>query len=84
MSTITITLKDTPTGGVSVHTDLTPIVGSPCTPAQSTALEIIARTKRQWGISMPPQLHEVDIDAVHRHRDGVVAQHSADGGIKNV
>jgi hypothetical protein len=50
MSTITITLSDTTTGGVSVHTDFTPTVGAPCTPAQSTALEIITRTKRQWGM----------------------------------
>lgn len=81
MPTVTITLSDTPTGSVAVHTDFTPNVGAPCTPAQSTALEIITRTKRQWGIAPPPQLHEVDIDAVHRRRDGVVAEH---GGTENV
>jgi hypothetical protein len=50
MATIVITLTDTPKGGVSVHTDFTPAAGAPCTPAQSTALEIITRTKRQWGM----------------------------------
>ena len=50
MVTVVITLTDTPKGGVSAHIDFIPAVGAPCTPAQSTALEIITRTKRQWGM----------------------------------
>jgi hypothetical protein len=50
MATIVITLTDTPKGSVSVQTDFIPTVGASCTPAQSTALEIITRTKRQWGL----------------------------------
>ena len=50
MPTITITLTDTPTGGVAIKTDFTPAVGLPCSPAQGHALEIIARTHKQWGL----------------------------------
>ena len=51
MAEITITLRDTPTGGVSVHTSFKPAIGQPCTPAQGHALEIINRTHKQWGLS---------------------------------
>lgn len=51
MAQITITLSDTPTGGVAVHTDFKPAIGQPCTPAQGHALEIINRTHKQWGLA---------------------------------
>ena len=51
MPSVTLTLIDTPTGGVAIQTDFAPAIGNPCSPAQSTALEIIARTKKQWGVS---------------------------------
>jgi len=57
MATVHITLTDTPTGGVEVHTDFTPGIGAPCTKAQSTALEIFNRTRREWNLS--------GIEAVH-------------------
>lgn len=41
MAEIHITLSDTPSGGVSFHTDFKPAVGQPCTPAQGRALEVI-------------------------------------------
>jgi Virulence-associated protein E len=50
MPSVTLTLIDTPTGGVAIQTDFAPAIGNPCSPAQSTALEIIARTKKQWGV----------------------------------
>lgn len=50
MAEITITLRDTPAGGVAVHTDFKPAIGQPCTPAQGHALEIINRTHKQWGL----------------------------------
>lgn len=68
MPTVTITLSDTPSGGVSIHTSFAPAVGAPCSPAQAAALEIMQRTRRDWGLSAP-LLKEVDIDAVHRTRD---------------
>ena len=71
MPTVTITLIDTPTGGVAIQTDFKPAVGNPCSAAQAAALDIIARTKRDWGMKAP-LLAEVDIDAVHRTRDRVV------------
>lgn len=97
MPSINITLTDTPTGGVAVHTDFKPAVGSPCSPAQSAALDIISRTRKEFGLpnvthctgdasplptaasqqrhypaEVPFRVGGVDIDAVHRTRDGVV------------
>jgi hypothetical protein len=71
MAKVTITLEDTPTGGVSIHTEFKPAIGAPCSPAQAAVLDIIARTKRDWGMKAP-LLATVDIDAVHRTRDRVV------------
>lgn len=51
MPKVIITLEDTPTGGVSVHTDFKPAVGARCSPAQSAALEIISRTRKDWGMA---------------------------------
>jgi len=73
MPSVTITLTDTPTGGVAIHTEFKPAIGAPCSAAQSAALDIISRTKRDWGMKAP-LLAEVDIDAVHRTRDKVVEQ----------
>lgn len=50
MAEITITLRDTPAGGVAIHTSFKPAIGQPCTPAQGHALEIINRTHKQWGL----------------------------------
>lgn len=57
MATVHITLTDTATGGVEVHTDFVPGIGAPCTKAQSAALEIFNRTRREWKLS--------GIEAVH-------------------
>ena len=73
MPSVTITLTDTPTGGVAIHTEFKPAIGAPCSPAQAAVLDIISRTKRDWGMKAP-LLAEVDIDAVHRTRDKVVAE----------
>lgn len=53
MPSITITLSDTPTGGVSVRSDFCPAVGNPCSPAQAAALDIIRRTAREYGLASP-------------------------------
>jgi hypothetical protein len=50
MAEITIRLKDTPSGGVSVHAVYEPTLRVPCTNAQLAALEIIRRTTRDWGM----------------------------------
>lgn len=55
MAEIHITLSDTPTGGVAIHTDFKPAIGQPCTPAQGHALEIINRTQKQWGLQSDNQ-----------------------------
>lgn len=58
MPSVTITLTDTPSGGVAIKTDFTPAIGSPCSAAQSAALDIISRTKRDWAVAelknLPP------------------------------
>lgn len=55
MAEVTIFLKDTPEGGVYIHTEYKPGVGNPCTRAQQAALEIINRTAREFGLpSVPP------------------------------
>ena len=68
MPSITLTLTDTPNGSVSIHSTFKPAVGNPCSPAQGAALEIIARTHKQWGIHIDAAPGGVDIDAVHRLR----------------
>lgn len=54
MAQVTITLTDTPDGGVSTKTDFTPAIGAPCTPAQSAALDVIARTRKHYGLDAKP------------------------------
>lgn len=54
MPTVRLTLTDTPTGGVAVHSDFEPAVGNACSPAQAAALEIFNRTRRDWGMSQTP------------------------------
>lgn len=49
MPSITITLSDTPAGGVAITSNFRPAVGEPCTAAQATALDIMARTNKEWG-----------------------------------
>ena len=68
MPSVTITLSDTPAGGVAIHTDFKPAIGSPCSPAQAAVLDIISRTKRDWGMKTPRPA-EVDIDMVHTTRE---------------
>lgn len=50
MAKVVITLRDTPTGGVSVHTVSEPPYAVPATPAQMAAMEIARRTAREWGL----------------------------------
>ena len=50
MPSVTITLIDTPTGGVAIQTDFKPAVGNPCSAAQAAALDIIARTRKNYGL----------------------------------
>ena len=67
MTSVTITLTDTPTGGVAIHTEFKPAIGAPCSPAQAAAMDIISRTRRDWGMPAP-LMNGVDIDAMHRTR----------------
>lgn len=71
MPTVTLTLTDTPHGGVSIHSTYVPAVGNPCSPAQDAALEIIKRTHKQWGAN--PDMQGIDIDAAHALTPRVIA-----------
>jgi len=68
MSTVVLTLTDTPNGSVSIHSSWKPALGNPCSAAQSAALEIIARTHKKWGVHIDAAPGGIDIDAVHRVR----------------
>ena len=75
MPTVTIAISDTLEGGVKIVSDYAPSVGAPCSPAQQAALEIVMRTRKQWGVSTPPKplpVAGLDIDAIHRRRDNVI------------
>lgn len=57
MATVTLTVSDTPNGGISYHSSFEPAVGLPLTPAQACALEISNRTRKQWGLA--PTAHRM-------------------------
>ena len=54
MAQVTITLIDTPQGSVAVHSDFKPAIGAPCSAAQAAALDIIARTRKHYGLDAKP------------------------------
>ena len=72
MATIVLTFTDTPNGAVAIHSTFKPAVGSACSPAQSHVLDILRLTHKQWGVHIDAAPGGVDIDAVHRTRDGVI------------
>lgn len=49
-NTVHITLRDTPTGAVAVHSTFKPAVGHPATAAQSLALDMLRLTPRTWPV----------------------------------
>ncbi len=51
MPTVTFVISDTPEG-VSVHSDFQPAIGNPCSPAQAAALDIISRTRKEYGLEI--------------------------------
>lgn len=54
MPTVTITLTDTPDGRVGIASSYQPAVGKVCSKAEAHALEILARTRKQWGTPTAP------------------------------
>lgn len=50
MPSITLILTDTPAGGVSLASSFRPVIGHPCSAAQAYALDIMARTRKDWGL----------------------------------
>lgn len=72
MPSVTIILSDTPNGQVAVQHNFAPAVGSPCSPAQAAALDVINRTRKHYGLPSPIT-DGVDIDAVRRNRNARVS-----------
>lgn len=68
MPQITLTLSDTPNGAVSIHSSFRPAVGHPCSPAQATALDMITRTQKQWGVHIDAAPGGLDLSSVQRLR----------------
>lgn len=81
MPTVNIAISDTASGGIHIVSDYAPAVGAPCSPAQQAALEMVSRTRKQWGVAerapKPLPVAGLDIDAIHRRRDNVVASQGA-------
>ena len=50
MATTTITIEDTPDGRIAVHSDYQPSRGERCSLAQQATLEIIHRTRKEYGL----------------------------------
>jgi acyl carrier protein len=81
MPAVTITLSDTPAGGVAIHTDFKPAIGSKCSAAQSAALDIISRTRKEWdgrsghaaGVNVPSSQRPTPVTLV-KGRGDVAAQ----------
>lgn len=75
MPKVTITIEDAPEGGINISSDHQPAIGAACSPAQQAALEIVNRTRKQWGVRTAPKpipVAGLDIDAIHRRRDNVI------------
>lgn len=53
MAKITITLTDTADGRLDITSDFAPTRGAPCSAAQAAALDIIARTRKNFGLHSP-------------------------------
>ena len=51
MATTTITIEDTPDGRIDVRTDYQPTRGERCSLAQQATLEIIRRTRKEYGLA---------------------------------
>lgn len=56
MAEITITLRDTPAGGVSIHSSFKPAIGGSCTPAQAQALDLHRMALKQWPLGSSIEL----------------------------
>lgn len=53
MPSVTLVISDTPEGGLSIWNDLVPAPGKRCSLAEQAALDIISRTRREYGLPVP-------------------------------
>lgn len=53
MATTTITIEDTPDGRIKLRSDYQPARGERCSLAQQATLEILRRTRKEYGLDSP-------------------------------
>ncbi|MCS4509168.1 hypothetical protein [Xylophilus ampelinus] len=64
MATITLTLTDTPNGAVALHSSFTPAIGAALSPAQAHALDLVSRTRKQWGLHIDAAPGTITMDDI--------------------
>ena len=70
MPSVTLILSDTPTGEVAIKTDYVPAIGNPCSPAQSAALDVISRTRKNYGLPTPSKsIRPLPVEAIRCSAD---------------
>ena len=52
MAVVEIRISDTPEGGIALWNDLVPVPGKRCTLAEQAALDILTRTRREYGLPL--------------------------------
>ena len=80
MPTVTIVIADLPEGGLQIVSDYHPATGAPCSPAQQAALEIVSRTRKDWGVRTAPKplpVADQDINASRRQAHAALRQAAA-------
>ena len=64
MATVTLTITDTSTGGVSIKTVFDPCIDALCSPAQSLALSMLSDAcKRLGSLPQPSDTQSIPSDA---------------------
>lgn len=69
MAEVTITLSDTPDGSLALQSNFTPEVGKGISNAQAAALDIMIRTRRDWGLGGAAQPNKLKTSPAALCRD---------------
>lgn len=66
MATTTITIEDTPDGRIHVTSDYQPARGERCSLAQQATLEMIRRTRKEYGLTDLDSAQRADATALQQ------------------